>query len=788
MGPAGRFPATVAGMRLHRRAAPRSQPGAPLHQPLHLPLDLPLLLPLLVLTAGCSRCGPPHLDAVGPRIVSNQTAYPVMLYGDRFTEGMKLQLGPPYSATLPCTLVDKTHATALLPATRSFALGGQSEAAASARLLTAQGQPGEGEVKVTVIDDVGFPQPTGLVAASDGQRAFVVSPTTDEVWVYHLDGAPVERIPVGDGPRALALFGSGPGERLAVVHDFSDELRLLDTGDPKARQTVVPVRAGGLGLTTDPARPLSVFIANHRSNTVQVVTLPSGAVVELEVGVRPRALAVIDGGRAIAVANAGSGDVSLLSTAPPLGPEVARIQPRPGTSIVGGHTEKWAQYVVGGRQPRALAWSQVQKRLFVASAGVNLGPNPDKLEISTNGGIGVVDPATGKWVRHVSILAGVPQSLALDDARGLLYAADLSRGLLTVLDTRRLAESDEDARTAVLASLPLPPAPGAPHILDHAQLGQGRRAGVEVLSGPESIALVPGGETVLVLSRFDGSLTQVDVRDPRNPKLLRTWPGPAAPAQPQTLRRAGELLYYTDVGRSSMSCDACHPGGHDDGVFYAKTHPLRFYRSSTLRAIRETPPYFFPGGFPSLEVTGHVVMGRNRLHNPDPTQAEVRALSIYQAALTPLPNPFLNADGSLPEKVTLPDGRAGNPRKGLATFETKAGCRLCHPAPHFTLDQSPERRGQSFEVGTPVTLDLHPEWQELQPGGHQVPSLTGAWDEFPLLASGAGGLAVKDGAVVPTTRFPLRTVLEWQGDHKHGNARLLSAEEKDDLLAYLLTL
>ncbi len=761
-------------MRNARRSAPRA----------------PLLVPLLVLAAGCSRCGPPRLDAVGPRIVSNQTTYPVMLYGERFTEGMKLQVGPPYSTELPCALVDKTHATALLPATKSFALGGSSEAAASAKLLAADGKPGEGEVKITVIDDVGFPQPTGLIAASDGKRAFAVSPTTDEVWVYHLDGAPVERITVGDGPRALGLTGSAAGERLVVAHDFAAELRLLDAADPGAPQRALPVAAGALGLAVDAGLELA-FVANHRSSSLQIVNLATGALLaELVTGLRPHAVAI--GGPVVAVANAGTGDVSMFdfdkATAPQQQPPEQRLQPRPGTGIVGGHTERWAQYVVGGRQPRALAWSQSLKRLFVASAGVNLGPNPDKIEISTNGGIGVVDPATGKWVRHVSILAGVPQSLALDDKRGLLYAADISRGLLTVLDTRKLAASDEAARTAVLASLPLPPAPGAPHLLDHAGLGAERRAGVEVLSGPESIALAPGGETVLVLSRFDGSLTQVDVRDPRNPAVLRTQPGPAAPAQPQTLRRSGELLYYTDVGRSSMSCDACHPGGHDDGVFYAKTHPLRFYRSPTLRAIRETPPYFFPGGFPTLEVTGHVVMGRNRLHNPDPTQAEVRALSIYQAALTPLPNPNLNADGSLPETVTLPDGRAGNPRKGLTTFETKAGCRLCHPAPHFTLDQSPERRGQSFEVGTPITLDLHQEWQELQPGGHQVPSLTGAWDEFPLLASGAGGLAVQDGAVVPTTRFPLRTVLEWQGEHRHGNARLLSAEEKDDLLAYLLTL
>jgi DNA-binding beta-propeller fold protein YncE len=296
----------------------------------------------LVLAAGCSRCGPPHLDAVGPRIVSNQTAYPVMLYGERFTEGMRLQLGPPYSTEVPCALVDKGHATALLPATKSFATGGSSEAAASAKLVSAQGQPGEGEVKLAVIDDVGFPQPTGLIAASDGKRAFAVSPTTDEVWVYHLDGAPVERIPVGDGPRALGLTGSAAGERLVVAHEFAAELRLLDAANPGAPQKTLPVAAGAIGLAVDAGLELA-FVANHRSNSLQAVNLATGAhLADFVTGVRPQALAI--GGPVVVVANAGTGDVSVFgfddTTGPSQVPAEHRIQPRPGTSIVGGHTEK----------------------------------------------------------------------------------------------------------------------------------------------------------------------------------------------------------------------------------------------------------------------------------------------------------------------------------------------------------------------------------------------------------------------------------------------------------------
>jgi hypothetical protein len=46
---------------------------------------------------------------------------------------------------------------------------------------------------------------------------------------------------------------------------------------------------------------------------------------------------------------------------------------------------------------------------------------------------------------------------------------------------------------------------------------------------------------------------------------------------------------------------------------------------------------------------------------------------------------------------------------------------------------------------------------------------------------------VKDGRLVVDTRFALRAVLEASGP-QHGNARALAPEERDDLLAFLMTL
>src|SRR5581483_4979722 len=135
-------------------------------------------------------------------------------------------------------------------------------------------------------------------------------------------------------------------------------------------------------------------------------------------------------------------------------------------------------------------------------------------------------------------------------------------------------------------------------------------------------------------------------------------------------------------------------------------------------------------------------LARNRFHNPDSTAEETATLTEYQAAITALPNPYLGANGALPDAITLPDGKSGDPRHGRAIFEGAGGCatRLCHAPPQFTVDQFADVRGTNSDVGTPMTQPLRPEMQEAKREGLGVPSLIGVWDTFPLLASGAGGL------------------------------------------------
>src|SRR5688500_7808492 len=117
---------------------------------------------------------------------------------------------------------------------------------------------------------------------------------------------------------------------------------------------------------------------------------------------------------------------------------------------------------------------------------------------------------------------------------------------------------------------------------------------------------------------------------------------------------------------------------------------MRIWRSSTIRGVRDTPPYFNPPGHPTLEDTCAFVGSRNRFQNPPMSDEEARRLALFTSTYTTLPNPFRAPDGSLTDTVLLDGNRTGSPKKGRALFEAR--CAGCHPAPMFSTDQDEKTR------------------------------------------------------------------------------------------------
>lgn len=719
----------------------------------------------------------PRLLSVGPRLTSNQTSQPLSVYGERLTPGLRLVLGPPLSREVPLTVVDAGHAYARLPA--GLALPESTpQVVVSVRL-----SEGVGEARLSVVNDAAFPDLTAMVLSPDGRTLFIASPPTDAVYALDMASMTVTPLAAGDGPSALATYVDASGKPwLAVAHRFSPELRLYALDAPGSAPRVLPAPQGATGLVVDGKAGVA-FLAEHVRDSVVALSL-AGEGERWRAPVDPNPRALTPWGEWLAVGSLQTGQVELLRQSD--GTRGATVVPGPGTPIVGGGTERFSSLVMGGKAPRALVASERLGRLFQSSVGPNVGPNPKRMEVSANGGVAVLDPKAGTVVRHRGFGAGITEGLALDDTAGLLYAADVGVGRVRVLDARKLVASEAGARGALLQDLPIPPPEGTPWVRPAEDFGQHGRAGLELHSGPRSLVLSPEGRTLYVLNRFTGTVAVVDVSEARAGRARVLRQVPVAPLRTQPKRRLGQVLYYADLGRTAMSCDACHLEGHTGGVFYAKTRPLRIYRSPTVSGTRDTPPYFTPASTHSLAETNQTVGSRNRFQNPKLTDVEVEALTLYTSLLPTPPNPFRGEDGAPPETLELPDGRSGRPLEGRAIFEGKGGCVACHPAPLYTLDQDAATRGQYLDVGTPIALPLRLDMQDLRLGA-APPSLVGGWDIWPMLTSGSAGYAVQGGRLVVSTRFPLRAVLESAGP-KHGQAQSLTPQEKDDLLAFLLTL
>ena len=706
----------------------------------------------------------PRVRDLGPRLISNQTSQPLALVGDHFRPGLRVNVG---EVELTATVLDAQHAYVRVPPH----LLPESEDSADVTVTV-----GHSHATLTIVNDAAFADLFDLALSPDGKTAFAISPTTDTLYTIDLASKSVHASAVGDGPSALQTWVDAAGRAwLVATHYYDEHLWLVPiAGNTDARRELVgPVGAAGVTIAGQVA-----FVAGQVSDEVWAIDLADGHVLwKRPVAPNPRALAAQ--GDLLAVGSLQTGEVDVLRQSD--GVQLSAIAPGPGVSIIGGHTEKFAPFVMGGTAPRALVAAPSLGRVLMSSVGPNVGPNAARMEVSMNGGVASLDVAHGRYERHLGLGAGVTEGLAFDDTRARLYAADIGAGEVQIFDARALVASDETARHALVQSLAIPPPKDFPLVRPLTDFATEGRAGASLHSGPHALRLV--GDTLYVLNRFSGTLAVIDVS---GTAVLREQI-PIVATVGQRERRRGEILYYADLGRSGMSCDTCHLDGHTAGVLFAKTQPMRIYRSPTVRGVRDTPPYFVPPVRVSLVDTAQFVGDRNRYHNPDLTSGEVSALAHFNALITNVANPFVGPDGAPRETLALPTGRDGHPRTGLAIFSTH--CATCHPPPLFALDQDVRTRSQLVDVGTPRIFPLRPQLQDRFYKGFPPPSLLGAWDVFPMLNSGMAGLHVSnDGRIEMSDRSALHQVLTTYATAAHGGLASLSESEKDDVFAYVLSL
>lgn len=628
---------------------------------------------IVVVVAGCPRDHGPAIDdrapridvtltGVSPRTLSNDTSQPLFLWGRGFRAGLRVRLGSPFERELPLAVVDDTCGSVRLPADVVLP-STMAEATTTLVLIDERGVAVGNPTELVIVNDRAFPDVWGLVATADVACAATVSLTTDSLIVVETATDAVSVVPTGDGPWAIAVDVVDGQETFVVAHRYSPLLQLIAArpaadGTRAVRRLPAPAQAHALLVHDGVAS-----VGEHADDTLSAIDLRDGTVKwRVPCVPNPRGITLVAQARGpspthVMVGSLVSGEVQSFAIVD--GAATSATAPRPGIEILGGHTEAYADAVMGGKGVRALVSDG--KTVFAATIGPAIGPNPAAMETSGTGGVGVVDGLTQRHTRHLGFGRGIPQALALDRTRGRLYVADIGLGVVHVVDRVALTHRDRAiGKTAWKGAVPLPVPPAWPLVRPAAEFGvvggievgpqaggprpDRIRAGVEVHTGPSALVLSADGTTLLVLERFTGRLTTLDVGG-HTPVVTRSVV--LFDALTQQERRLGQVLFFADVGRTGMSCDSCHVEGHTEGVFFTKTGQARVWRSPTLRGVRDVPPYFNPPAHATLEDTASFVGSRNRFQNPPLNATEVRLLTAYTRSLVTPPNPWRGDDGGL---------------------------------------------------------------------------------------------------------------------------------------------
>lgn len=257
--------------------------------------------------------------------------------------------------------------------------------------------------------------------------------------------------------------------------------------------------------------------------------------------------------------------------------------------------------------------------------------------------------------------------------------------------------------------------------------------------------MLGSGQSVAVAFDSGGSLV-VQTRDPNRLRVYEA--GCVSGCSPaldialggEARRDTGHDIFHENAG-GGLACASCHPGGGDDGrTWHFKDLGPRRTQLFTM-GIKGTEPLHWDGDLPTLtDLVGEVFV--RRMGGAPQTTQRVGALDAWMNTLSPLPSLRATDDAAA--------------QRGKVLFESdEVQCTNCHTGEKLT-------NNKTVDVGTG--------------GAFQVPSLIGVAYHAPFIHTGC--------AQTLRDRFDPSC----GGGDLHGKTSQLSADQVDDLVAYLETL
>jgi YVTN family beta-propeller protein len=580
--------------------------------------------------------------------------------------------------------------------------------------------------------------PNSLLDISpDGKWLLVTNTDNDSVTVVDTTARKaVREIPVGDHPEGIAWIGNGP---LAIVTLYrADQVMFLDTDAGKVVATLdVADEPYGVVTTRDGKRS---YVTHDYPGTISEIDTEARKVVRtVKVGEWSRGIAISPDEKRLYVTNYHTGQLHAVE-----------IESGKVVDTWNGHsTDNLSRNVVlHPTRPKAYQVHIRSKVVMVDGRG-SIFP---QLTISD-----LWSPKEPGDKRRTSI--------ALDTYNGVYVVTNPWEAAITP-DGKRIftiyAGTEDMNVSSVIDD-------------DYSEVERIDRA-IRLGQNPRAVRVSPDGKWLYVYNTLDYAVDVFDISS--GVKKVGSVSVCKPPHTPEWVR--GNVLFTTASRPMSaarwVACASCHPDGQPDGRVWQNPEGPR--KTPPLAGVAHTHPLHYSGDRDEVQdfeytIRGKLMGGPGLLKGPlkpkttfyPPIELEehlagrskdLDALAIYTNSFPITLSPHIVAPGKLTPAAER--GRA-------LFFSNETSCATCHSGPYFT-DSSLQKPFKLHDIGT------GDDPAEKMPPEYDTPSLIGIYRSAPYLHHGKA-------------KTLMEVLTTFNKGNRHGKTSHLSAEQKEDLVAFL---
>ena len=585
-----------------------------------------------------------------------------------------------------------------------------------------------------------YASPLELLFSPHGERLYVLCQGSDEIRVLDaVSYTVIKRIPVGHIPRGFSL--SPDGARLFVTNSWDDTLSVIDTASLAVVATW-PVGAEPSSVVEDLAGK-RLFVANRISNDV--------AVLNAETGAEDKRLPA---GRGASYLELSPDGARLYATHVYPNPSPYRTAPESEITVI-----DVARAVVVDRIPLH-GIAGVFRATFSTDGrlGAVAEYHPKNLvtlaHLEHGGAFEDTITLFGADVRHtvevpldeLERFASQPFGVAIAPDKSRIYVTSGGSEMVTVIDVPRLMRYIH--------------AHPAPFVTDLSASANYVVSRIAVGLNPRGLAVTRDGGRLLVANRLDDTIDVINTRSNRVTATIKL----DGPSSVSALRH-GEQTFYTArySFQGQIGCANCHIDSTFDGLQW-NLEPDGFGRNivdnKLIEGIKGTEPYKWTGTNPNIPTECGPRTEKYFWRSENYDDLTLADLTVYIRSLNPRPN-----------RWKLPGYELTRAQEqGKAIFERSVDkfnkpipesnrCVFCHSGPKGTNQKL-------SDVGTKKALD--------NPGLFKSPPLTNIALTAPYLHDGSA-----------RTLEEIWTIYNPQD--RHGRTNDLAKDELNDLIEYLRT-